>query len=183
MAHIAVAEKPLMLFRRVPGIAVRIVALVAASTLCLFALNAQPVSASEAEFAKAVEICLDHLVDKDPTASFEERGYSVVPADEGTFNVRSPGWSGFLAPLLLTEWCWIESDSLSQSAVAALAYELVRERYPSGGAGPAERGTLANDCPSTSFVYAGQRIAMLEFRNAGFWNGCREKSLGGVLFH
>lgn len=133
-------------------------------------------------FTRAVKICLDHMVDKSPVETFRDSGFVVTPLDEGTFGISGPGMSGSLAPLLPTEWCWLESEELNQQDVAELTFRLAKERFPDGIEGPAERGELANGCPSLSLAYSSTRLSLLEFRNAGFFFGCEDGALGGVLF-
>jgi hypothetical protein len=157
------------------------------STLVAVGIGPQPLAAqTEAEaiasnFGLAVDLCLQHVHDRDPVAAFQAAGFAVTPADEGTFNISTLGVTGFLAPLLPTEWCWIESDRLSLADVQRIGYERALYRYPQGGAAPATRDTLANGCPSTTIAVSG-RITLLEFRNAGFFAGCNAPETGGLLF-
>jgi hypothetical protein len=151
------------------------------------AMVAAPVTAqTEAEaiasnFGLAVDLCLQHTRDKNPVDAFRAAGFTVTPSDEGTFNIDTLGVSGFLAQLLPTEWCWVESGALSLTEVQRIGYERALFRHPQGVAGPAARGTLANGCPSISLAIDG-RITLLEFRNAGFFQGCNAPETGGILF-
>jgi hypothetical protein len=140
-----------------------------------------PSSAAESNFGLAVDLCLQHLAGRDPADAFRAAGFTVTPMDEGTFDIDAPGVSGFLAPLLPTEWCWVESETLNFATVARIAYERALFRYPQTVTGPAARGTLANGCPSLG-LSAGGRIHLLEIRNAGFFEGCDSPATGGVLF-
>lgn len=145
-------------------------------------LHAQDETAAIASnFGLAVDLCLQHLRDRDPVADFEVAGFSVTPADEGTFAFSTLGVSGFLAPLLPTEWCWVESDRLTLAEVERIGYERALFRYPQGISGPAARGGLANGCPGLNVAH-GNRITTLEFRNAGFFQGCDAPETGGILF-
>ena len=151
------------------------------------ALAASPAPAqTEAEaiasnFGLAVDLCLQHTRDRNPVDAFRAAGFTVTPADEGTYNVETLGVSGFLAPLLLNEWCWVESRQLPLADVQRIGYERALFRHPQAGAQPAARGTLANGCPSISLAIGG-RITLLEFRNAGFFQGCNAPDTGGILF-
>lgn len=133
-------------------------------------------------FALAVDLCLEHVRSRDPVAAFRENGFTVTPQDEGTFKITADGVSGSLAPLLITEWCWIESEQLGLQQVQDIVYDRARAFYGDGVSGPADRRLLANGCPSLTFLYANSRIATLEFRNAGFFQGCDGAETGGVLF-
>jgi len=134
-------------------------------------------------FALAVDLCLQNVRTADTAPdSFRAAGFTLRDADEGTFIFNAPGVSGFLSPLLITEWCWVESLQLNFAQVQTIGHERALYRYPQGTSGPAQRGELANGCPSISLLVA-NRIAMLEFRNAGFWEGCDSPETGGVLFN
>lgn len=104
-------------------------------------------------------------------------------ADEGTFEFAGAGVSGFLAPVDPTAWCWVQSEFLTLEVVQDITHGQAIARYPSGVPGRPERGELADGCPSMIVQYAGSgRLALLEFRNAGFFNGCSSAGTGGVLF-
>lgn len=137
---------------------------------------------SAANLEAAIDICLHNA--RTPEAApngFLEAGFILKNADEGTYTFEAYGVSGFLAPLLSTEWCWIESLNLTFSDVQEIGYERASVRYLGGVSGTAQRGELANGCPSITIAIA-NRIVMLEFRNAGFWDGCDGLQTGGILF-
>jgi hypothetical protein len=132
--------------------------------------------------AIATDICLQNARTPDAApGAFLEAGFTLKDADEGTYNFEASGVSGFLAPLLTTEWCWIESRDVSFSDVQKIGHERAILSHPGGVLGMAQRGELANGCPSMTIVIA-NRLAMLEFRNAGFWEGCDKPQTGGILF-
>lgn len=132
--------------------------------------------------AIATDICLQNARTPDAApVAFSEAGFTLKDADEGTYNFEAAGVAGFVAPLVTTEWCWIESRSLTFLDVQEIGHERASIRYPEGVFGKAQRGELANGCPSMTIVIA-NRLAMLEFRNAGFWEGCDDPATGGILF-
>lgn len=157
------------------------IALFSSSPGQLFA-QVQVATNSAINMAVATDLCLQNV--RTPEAApnaFLEAGFTLMDADEGTYNFEANGVSGFLAPLLLTEWCWIESHELTFSNVQEIGHERASLRYPGGVSGTAQRGELANGCPSLTIIVA-NRIAMLESRNAGFWDGCDDLQTGGILF-
>lgn len=155
--------------------------LLAASTGQLSA-QAQVGTNSATNFAVATDICLQNAqMPEDAPNAFLDAGFILRDADEGTYNFEAQGVSGFLAPLLVTEWCWIESRDLTFSDVQDIGYEWATIRYAGSVSGKANRDELANGCPSMTIAIV-NRLIMLEFRNAGFWEGCDSPQTGGILF-
>lgn len=133
-------------------------------------------------FGLATDLCLQHVLSPATApGSFRAAGFELAEADEGTLTFNTNGVTGFLAPLLTREWCWISSDRLSFDIVQTISFQRAQLRYPSGVSGPAAKGTLANGCPSLT-VSIGQRVSTLEFRNAQFSTGCDSPDTGGILF-
>lgn len=141
----------------------------------------------ESNFGLAVDLCLQHVRDRDPVDTFREAGFEVTPMDEGTFDFAAPGVTGFLAPLLLTGWCWVGSEELSYAQAETIAYERALFRYPEGVSGPAERGFSIEiapgaDCSGLSVMHA-NRIHTLIMTNVPFWEGCDSPTTGAVYFN
>jgi hypothetical protein len=156
------------------------------------ALAAGPAAAqTEAEaiasnFGLAVDLCLQHVRDRNPVESFRAAGFVVRAADEGTFDIDTLGVSGFLAPLVPSEWCWIGSDRLSRAQVEAIAHERALYRYPQGVSGPATPGFAlefppVTNCAGLTVAQAG-RITTLIVTNSPIWEGCAAPDTGGILF-
>ena len=133
-------------------------------------------------FGLATDLCLQHVLSPATApGSFRAAGFELTEADEGTLTFNTNGVTGFLAPRLTREWCWISSDRLSLDLVQTIGLQRAQLRYPSGVSGPAATGTLANSCASLT-VLIGQRVSTLEFRNAQFSTGCDSPETGGILF-
>lgn len=143
--------------------------------------------ATVSNFGLAVDLCLQHLRDRNPVESFRAAGFEVIPMDEGTFDFAAPGVTGFLAPLVLTGWCWVASEDLSYAQAETIAHERALFRYPQGVSGQATRGFSIEiapgaDCSGLSVMHA-NRITTLIMTNVPFWEGCESPSGGAVFFN
>jgi hypothetical protein len=143
--------------------------------------------ATASNFGLAVDLCLQHVRDRNPVDAFRAAGFDVVPMDEGTFDFSAPGVTGFLAPLLLTGWCWVSSEELTYAQAETIAYERALFRFPQGVSGPAERGWSIEiapgaDCSGLTVLHA-NRIHTLIMTNVPFWEGCDSPATGAVYFN
>ena len=135
-----------------------------------------------ANFGLAVDLCLQHLRDRNPVDAFRTAGFEVTPADEGTFDFMAYGVEGYLAPLTLEQWCWVQSDALDFATVQRIGHERALFRYPQGVAGAPRTGATADGCPSLNVAHA-NRLWTLGFKNVPFWEGCDRPETGGIMFN
>jgi hypothetical protein len=161
-------------------------ALAVVATLAAPAAAQTEAEAIASNFGLAVDICLQHLRDRNPVETFRAAGFTVTAQDEGTFNFDTLGVSGFLAPLLPTEWCWVGSDRLTYAQAETIAYERALFRYPQGVSGPTAPGfsieiAPGDTCSGLTVLHA-NRIATLIVTNSPFWEGCGAPGTGGILF-
>lgn len=163
-----------------------------ATSLAMASLPKGALAQSEAEaaisnFGLAVDLCLQHVQDRDPVEAFRAAGFQVTATDEGSFDFEAPGVSGFLSPLLLTGWCWVGSDAIPYSSAETIAFERAVFRYPDGTSGPAERGwsieiSPSSDCSGLTVRHANS-IHTLILTNVPHWTGCESAATGAVYFN
>ncbi|SUZ32564.1 hypothetical protein ROE7235_02325 [Roseibaca ekhonensis] len=155
---------------------------VATTISLLIGLGGTPVLAdARTDMAQAVSICLENVLSKEQALDdLRAAGFELRYTDEGSYNFEKGSVSGFVTPIELTQWCWVETTDLSLTEAQDIGPAQLRAVYPNSFAGPVNRDLLANGCPGLEFM-VGSRIMIMEFRNVGFHFGCNADGSAGIL--